>query len=102
MLGEVVGIQAQATGAGRRTPPSYLWSPRGNVLLFILDSFASTGAFLYDLDNQQASPFISSEQFHHMTDFRFSPDGRKLVFVRFIQPGVTDLYSLPPSPEEKQ
>jgi dipeptidyl-peptidase-4 len=67
----------QATGAARHAPPSYLWSPRGDQLLFIV--FPS-GAFLYDLKTQQARPLITGDK--RISDVRFSPDGKKVSCVR--------------------
>ena len=79
---DVVGIKAQATGANRNTPPSYLWSPNGNSLLFVVFPAVSNGAFLYDIKKDEARPLISSEQFHNITDVRFSPNGQMVSFVR--------------------
>jgi dipeptidyl-peptidase-4 len=77
----VVGIKGQATGLGRQTPPSYLWSPRGDAILFVLYPALGEGALIYDLKAQQARPLIGSEQFKTIADVKFSPDGNWVSFV---------------------
>jgi dipeptidyl-peptidase-4 len=66
----------QATGLGRHAPPSYLWSPRGDLLVFSLHD----GLLAYDLKKQEPRTLLPSGK--PLSDVKFSPDGRMVSFVR--------------------
>ena len=66
----------QATGLGRIEPENYIWSPRGNSLLFI----GSNRLMLLDLATMTPKRLVAEGT--GLEDPKFSPDGKWVSFVR--------------------
>jgi dipeptidyl-peptidase-4 len=66
----------QSTGLGRVEAPNYLWSPGGDSLLFI----GSSSLVLLDLNTMAPKPLVSGAD--DIEDPKFSPDGKRVSFVR--------------------
>ncbi len=66
----------QRTGAARRPPNAFEFSPDGNALLFR----GQTSIVWYDLKSQKASTLVSGSAM--LGDEKISPDGRWVSFVR--------------------
>jgi dipeptidyl-peptidase 4 len=66
----------QSTGLGRIEPENYIWSPRGDSLLFIGDS----NLVLLDLKTMMPKTLVSGQA--DLEDAKFSPDGKWVSFVR--------------------
>jgi dipeptidyl-peptidase 4 len=66
----------QSTGLGRVRAENYIWSPRGNALLFI----GGTSLIRLDLGTMQSKPLVTGEQ--GIEDAKFSPDGKWISFIR--------------------
>jgi dipeptidyl-peptidase 4 len=71
----------QSTGLGRVQPENYMWSPRGDALLFI----GSSDLVLLDLKSMTSKPLGAAAQNSDAGDIqdpKFSPDGKWVSFVR--------------------
>lgn len=66
----------QSTGLGRVQAANYLWSPRGDSLLFI----GSNSLVQLDLETMTSKRLVKSED--GVEDAQFSPDGKWVSFVR--------------------
>jgi len=66
----------QATGLGRVEAENYLWSPKGDSLLFI----GSGALVLYDLKTMTPKAIVAGQD--SIEDPKFSPDGAWVSFVR--------------------
>ena len=66
----------QATGIGRVRAENYLWSPRGDALLFI----GSNSLVILDLQAMASKPLVNGAG--TIEDVKFSPDGMWVSFVR--------------------
>ena len=66
----------QATGIGRVRAENYLWSPRGDALLFI----GSNSLVILDLQAMASKPLVNGTG--TIEDVKFSPDGMWVSFVR--------------------
>jgi dipeptidyl-peptidase-4 len=66
----------QSTGLGRVQAANYLWSPRGDSLLFI----GGASLALLDLKTMAAKPLVTGTD--DIEDPKFSPDGKWVSFVR--------------------
>jgi dipeptidyl-peptidase-4 len=77
----------QATGLGRVSTESYVWSPDGKSILFA----GSSSLALLDLTTMKAKTIVSGEQ--DVEDPKFSPDGKWVSFVRDSNLWVVNLAS---------
>lgn len=77
----------QSTGLGRVEAENYLWSPRGESLLFI----GSSSLVLFDLKTMTAKPLVAGHD--EIEDPKFSPDGAWVSFVRAANLWVTNIES---------
>jgi dipeptidyl-peptidase 4 len=77
--------QIQSTGLGRVQAPRYLWSPRGDALLFI----GSAKLALLNLNTMTPKPLVSGAD--DIEDPKFSPDGKWVSFVRGSNLWVTSV-----------
>jgi dipeptidyl-peptidase 4 len=68
--------QSQATGAGRRAPSQYQWSPASDALLFI----APESLAWFDLKTQTSRVLVTGKA--ELSDVRISPDGKFVSFLR--------------------
>jgi dipeptidyl-peptidase-4 len=66
----------QRTGAARRPPAPFQFSPDGTAMLFR----GQTSAVWFDLKSQAARTLVSGKEM--LTDEKISPDGRWISFVR--------------------
>jgi dipeptidyl-peptidase 4 len=68
--------QSQATGAGRRAPSQYQWSPNGDAMLFE----GPNALAWFDLKTQSGRILVSSKE--ELSDVKISPDAKYVSFVR--------------------
>jgi dipeptidyl-peptidase 4 len=68
--------QTQATGAGRRAPSQYQWSPNNDALLFQ----GPNAIAWYDLQSQTGRVLVSGKD--ELGDVKISPDAKYVSFTR--------------------
>jgi dipeptidyl-peptidase-4 len=68
--------QSQATGAGRRAPSQYQWSPNSDAILFE----GPNALAWFDLKSQSGRVLVSSKE--ELSDVKISPDAKYVSFVR--------------------